>query len=85
MFALREQVERANADTILVIHDDHFVVRVPVLSAVRAAVRTGGQRQWRHRPGHDQADHRGDIPEIRGQGCLSVGAERHPAAHGQLG
>jgi hypothetical protein len=25
MFALREQVERANADTILVIHDDHFV------------------------------------------------------------
>jgi hypothetical protein len=25
MFALREEVERANADTILVIHNDHFV------------------------------------------------------------
>src|ERR1051325_5525039 len=25
MFVLREQVERANPDTILVIHDDHFV------------------------------------------------------------
>src|SRR6202022_3274467 len=25
LVALREQVERANADTILVIHDDHFV------------------------------------------------------------
>jgi hypothetical protein len=25
MLALREQVERANPDTILVIHDDHFV------------------------------------------------------------
>ena len=59
--------------------------RFPLLSAVRAVRRPGGQGQRRHRSRYDREDHRRDLSEIRGQGVLSVGAERHPAAHGELG
>lgn len=86
MFALREEVEQADADTILLVHNDHFVnfdfrCYPPFALFVGQEAKGSGVTD----PATIESITGATYRKYEGKGRLSVGAQRHTAAYGQLG